>query len=57
MYEIHFGYGPTKRVFLPAGKKLDGMITTLPTSNEDNEFELYIRLDKRFVDELLKTFS
>jgi hypothetical protein len=54
MYKIDFGHGPPKRVFLPPGKRRNGMITILPTPNGDNQVELYVRLDKRFVGDLLK---
>ncbi|CAF0832713.1 unnamed protein product [Adineta ricciae] len=57
MYQIDFGRGPPRRVFLPPGNRRNGMITILPTSEEDNEIELYIRLDKRYIVELSKTLS
>ncbi|UJR11005.1 hypothetical protein I4U23_015189 [Adineta vaga] len=57
MYQIDFGRGPPRRVFLPPGKRRNGMITILPTVDGDNEIELYIRLDKKYIVELSKTLS
>jgi hypothetical protein len=57
MYKIDFGNGPPKRVFLPPGKRRNGMITILPTTDGDHEIELYIRLDKRFAEELSQALN
>ncbi|CAF1159164.1 unnamed protein product [Adineta steineri] len=54
MYQIDFGHGPPKRVFLPPGKRRNGMINILPSIDGDNEVELYIRLNQIHVKELLK---
>ena len=57
MYKIDSGHGPPKCVFLPTGKRRNGMITILPTNNGNNEIELYIRLEKRFVNEFLNMLN
>ena len=53
LYNIDFEHGPPERVFIPPGKRRNGMITILPTNHGNNQVEIYIRLDKRFIKDLL----